>query len=67
MINIENDNSWNFKTYKKYVESKKINYYMIFSDISDIFAKLIISMKNKLIKEQKKIIYNINKLSSNFE
>jgi hypothetical protein len=36
-------------------------------DISDIFIKLIISMKNKLIKEQKKTIYIKNKLSSNFE
>ena len=67
MANIENANSWNFKAYKKYLESINIHYYMIFSDISDIFIKLIISMKNKLIKEQKKIIYNKNKLRSNFE
>ena len=67
LTNIENANSWNFKASKKYLERNIIHYYMIFSDISDIFIKLIISMKNKLIKEQKKLSYNINKLRSNFE
>ena len=45
LTNIENANSWNFKAFKKYLERNNIHYYMIFSDISDIFIKLIISMK----------------------
>ena len=67
LTNIENANSWNFKAFKKYLERNNIHYHMTPKDISDIFIKLIKSMKNKLIKEQKKIIYNKNKLRSNFE
>ena len=50
ITNLEDSNLWNLETFKKYCFRNNINYNNIFNEVSDIFIKSIISVKEKLTK-----------------
>ena len=54
----ENSNIWNLHTYKKYLYSKKFNFYLIWDKIKDIIIKTIISLHNNLIKKDEQLNLN---------
>jgi hypothetical protein len=60
--NIEDSNLWNFETFQKYCENNNIDFNKIYSEVSDIFIKMILTVREKLIKE----IDNNNLKYSNF-
>ena len=60
--NLEDSNLWNFETFGKYCEKNNINYTKIFIEISDIFIKTMISVREKIVK----YIENNKYDSSNF-
>ena len=62
LTDIEESNLWNFDTFRKYCIRTNINFDRIYSEVSDIFIKLMISVKDKLSKE---ILQN-NLENSNF-
>ena len=54
----ENSNIWNLHTYKKYLNKRKINFYLIWEKIKDIIIKTIISIYNNLINIDEKLNLN---------
>ena len=62
LTNMEKSNLWNLETFENYCQRKGINYTKIYEDVTDIFIKMIFSVRKKIIEEIDK-----NKLhSSNF-
>ena len=60
--NMEDSNLWNLETFQKYCARNNINYDKLKDEVSDIFIKMMISVREKIIKNIEK-----NKLeSSNF-
>ena len=60
--NMEDTNLWNLETFRKYCARNNINYDKLNNEIADIFIKMILSVREKIIKEIER-----NKLqSSNF-
>ena len=49
--NIEDSNLWNFETFGKYCENNNIDFNKIYSEVSDIFIKMILTVREKLINE----------------
>ena len=62
MKNMEDSNLWNLETYRKYCARNNINYDKLNNEIADIFIKMMLSVREKLIKE----IEDNNLESSNF-
>ena len=60
--NMEDSNLWNLETYRKYCARNNINYDKLNNEIADIFIKMMLSVREKLIKE----IEDNNLESSNF-
>ena len=59
---MEESNLWNLETFRKYCARNNINYDKLNNEIADIFIKMILSVREKIIKEIER-----NKLqSSNF-
>ena len=60
--NMEDSNLWNLETFRKYCARNNINFDKLNNEIADIFIKMILSVREKIIKEIER-----NKLqSSNF-
>ena len=60
--NMEDSNLWNLETFRKYCARNNINYDKLNNEIADIFIKMMLSVREKLIKE----IEDNNLESSNF-
>ena len=49
MKDMEESNLWNLETFQKYCARNNINYNKIFSEVGDIFIKMMITVREKII------------------
>ena len=47
--NMEESNLWNLETFQKYCARNNINYTQIFTEVGDIFIKMMITVREKII------------------
>ena len=59
LSNIEDSNLWNLAAFKRYCKRNNINYDKLYDDFGDIFIKMVLSVREKIIDNIK-----LNKLSS---
>ena len=50
LSNQEDSNLWNLETFQKYCSRNNINYNKLISEVSDIFIKTMLSVREKIIK-----------------
>ena len=49
MKNMEDSNLWNLDTFQKYCSRNNINYEKLYSEVGDIFIKMMITVREKII------------------
>ena len=62
LIDMEESNLWNLETFQRYCARNNISYDKIISEVGDIFIKMMLTVRNKIIKD----IQKTNLDTSNF-